>query len=93
MKPSGACSGKAALRERASAFDGLLDHTFGVAYSNLKSTGFSPDNGPSENAGNRIKADWQGTIRLSDQQHLILGAEHQKDSISQPISADINIKF
>jgi vitamin B12 transporter len=73
------------------AFDGLLDHTFGVAYSNLKSTGFSPDNGPSENAGNRIKADWQGTIRLSDQQHLILGAEHQKDSISQPISADINI--
>jgi vitamin B12 transporter len=73
------------------AFDGLLDQTVGIAYSNIKSTGFSPDNGPSENAGNRIKADWQGAIRLADQEHLILGAEHQKDAISQPISADINI--
>jgi vitamin B12 transporter len=73
------------------AFDGLLDHTFGVAYSNIKTTGFSPDNGPSENAGSRVKVDWQGNIRLAPQEHLILGAEHQRDAISQPISADINI--
>jgi vitamin B12 transporter len=73
------------------AFDGLLDHTFGVAYSNIKTTGFSPDNGPSENAGSRVKVDWQGNIRLALQEHLILGAEHQRDAISQPISADINI--
>jgi vitamin B12 transporter len=73
------------------AFDGLLDHTFGVAYSNIKTTGFSPDNGPSENAGSRVKVDWQGNIRLAPQEHFILGAEHQRDAISQPISADINI--
>jgi vitamin B12 transporter len=73
------------------AFEGLLDHTFGIAYSNIKSTFLSPDNGPSENGGSRIKADWQGNIRLAAQEHLILGAEHQKDAISQPLSADINI--
>jgi vitamin B12 transporter len=73
------------------AFDGVLDQTLGVAYSNIKSTNRSPDNGTSENAGNRIKADWQGTIRLAAQEHLILGAEHQKDAISQPLSANINV--
>ncbi|HEX3398508.1 MAG TPA: TonB-dependent receptor [Steroidobacteraceae bacterium] len=73
------------------AFDGLLDHTLGVAYSNIKSTGFSPDNGPSENAGNRLKFDWQGNIRLSSDEHLVLGAEHQRDAISQPISASTTI--
>jgi vitamin B12 transporter len=73
------------------AFEGLLDHTFGIAYSNIKTTGLSPDNGPNENGGNRIKADWQGNIRLAAQEHLILGAEHQKDAISQPLAADINI--
>jgi vitamin B12 transporter len=72
------------------AFDGVLDHTFGVAYSNIKSTDFSPDFGPSENAGSRVKVDWQGNVRLAAQEHLILGAEHQRDAISQPISADIN---
>ncbi len=73
------------------AFDGALDHTLGVAYSNIKTTDFSPDFGPSENAGTRVKADWQGNIRLAAQEHLILGAEHQRDAISEPISADINI--
>jgi vitamin B12 transporter len=73
------------------AFDGLLDHTLGIAYSNIKSTDFSPDNGPSENAGNRTKVDWQGNIRLAGDEHLIVGAEHQRDAISQPISASISI--
>jgi vitamin B12 transporter len=74
------------------AFDGLLDHRFGVAYSNLKSTDFSPDNGPSEFAGSRVKIDWQGSIQLATQQQLILGAEHQHDAVSQPIAADINVE-
>jgi vitamin B12 transporter len=73
------------------AFDGLLDHTLGIAYSNIKSTDFSPDNGPSENAGSRTKVDWQGNIRLAGDEHLIVGAEHQRDAISQPISASISI--
>jgi vitamin B12 transporter len=73
------------------AFDGVLDHTLGIAYSNVKSTDFSPDNGPSENAGNRVKFDWQGNIRLASDEHLILGAEHQRDAISEPISASTTI--
>jgi vitamin B12 transporter len=73
------------------AFGGLLDHTLGIAYSNIKSSDFSPDNGPSENAGNRTKIDWQGNLRLSSDEHLILGAEHQRDAISEPISAGTSI--
>ncbi len=60
------------------AFDGLLDHTMGVAYSNIKSATFSPDFGSGETAGNRVKFDWQGNVRLAADEHLVLGAEHQR---------------
>lgn len=80
------------LSAHNAAFDGLLDHTLGIAYSNIKSTDFSPDNGPSEFAGSRVKIDWQGNLRLDSQEHLILGAEHQHDAVSMPLSADINIE-
>jgi vitamin B12 transporter len=73
------------------AFGGVLDHTFGVAYGNIKSTLWSPDNGPGENAGSRFKADWQGSIQLAADQHLILGLEHERDAISLPISASTTI--
>jgi vitamin B12 transporter len=73
------------------AFDGVLDHTFGVAYGNVNSTIWSPDNGPGENAGSRFKADWQGNIRLAADQYLVLGVEHERDAISQPISASTTI--
>jgi vitamin B12 transporter len=73
------------------ALGGSLDHTFGVAYSNLKTTNFTPDFGPSEFSGNRLKVDWQGNVRLASTEHLILGAEHQRDAISQPISAGTSI--
>jgi vitamin B12 transporter len=73
------------------AFDGVLDHTFGLAYGNIKTSSFSPDNGSSENAGNRIKFDWQGNIKLTNDEHLIVGAEHEREAISMPISAGTNI--
>jgi vitamin B12 transporter len=73
------------------AFDGLLDHTLGVAYGNTRSSNFSPDLGTSENAGDRTKVDYQATIRLAEDQHLIVGAEHQRDAISLPITADTTI--
>ena len=68
----------------------MLDHTFGVAYGNIKSTLWSPDNGPGE-CRQPLKADWQGSIRLAADQHLILGLEHERDAISQPISASTTI--
>ena len=73
------------------AFDGVLNHTLGLAYGNIKTSSFSPDNGSSENAGNRLKFDWQGNIRFTGSEHLIVGAEHEREAISEPISAGTNI--
>jgi vitamin B12 transporter len=70
------------------SFGGAFDQTLGAAYSNIKSYDFSPD-GPSEtdNFGARVKFDWQGVVALAASQKLVLGAEHQRDSIATPISA------
>ncbi len=69
-------------------FGGAFDQTLGAAYSNIKSYDFSPD-GPSQTAnfGARVKFDWQGVVTLAASQKLVLGAEHQLDSITTPISA------
>jgi len=58
-----------------------------VAYSNLDSSATSPDGPPSEYSGNRLKLDWQGNVKLAHDEILVLGAEHQKDEIGNPISA------
>ena len=68
-------------------FAGAFEQTLGVAYSNLKSSDLSPDDPRSDNAGDRVKIDWQGNIRLASDEKLIIGAEHQRDEISLPISA------
>jgi vitamin B12 transporter len=74
------------------SFSGALEQTLGAAYSNIKSYDFSPD-GPSEtdNFGARDKFDWQGIVALAPSQKLVLGAEHQRDSITTPISASTSI--
>jgi vitamin B12 transporter len=71
--------------------NGVFEQTLGVAYSNLKSSDFSPDDPRSDLAGDRVKADWQGIIRIAPEEKLIIGAEHQRDEISQPISASTAI--
>jgi vitamin B12 transporter len=73
-------------------FGGAFEQTLGAAYSNLKSSDLSPDNPRSDNTGNRVKVDWQGNIRLAAGEKLILGAEHQRDEISLPLSASTNIE-
>jgi len=70
---------------------GAFEQTLGVAYSNLKSSDLSPDNPRSDNSGDRVKADWQGDIRIAAGEQLIIGAEHQRDEISLPISASTTI--
>jgi vitamin B12 transporter len=74
------------------SFSGTFDQTLGAAYSNIKSYDLSPD-GPSEtdNFGARVKFDWQGIVTLPANEKLVVGAEHQHDSITTPISASINI--
>jgi vitamin B12 transporter len=74
------------------SFGGVVEQTVGAAYSNIKSYDLSPD-GPLEtdNFGARVKLDWQGAVSLAANQKLLLGAEHQRDSITTPISADTSI--
>jgi vitamin B12 transporter len=75
--------------------DGRFEQTAGVAYSNLHSTEFAPnDYGGNTNYyyyGDRVKADWQGVFKLTDTETLVTGAEDQRDEISQPVSARMNI--
>jgi vitamin B12 transporter len=73
------------------SFDGALDQTLGAAYNNIKSTDFSPDAPPTDNFGARVKFDWQGIVALAGDQKLLLGAEHQRDDITVPISASTTI--
>jgi vitamin B12 transporter len=73
------------------ALDGAFEQTVGAAYSNIKSFQFSPDNPESDYFGERAKFDWQGTLRLAGDEKLVLGAEHQRDEITVPISAATTI--
>jgi vitamin B12 transporter len=74
-----------------SLLDGALDQTVGAAYSNVKSSQYSPDNPAAYLYGERVKFDWQGILKVAATQQLVLGAEHQRDEITQPISAATNI--
>jgi vitamin B12 transporter len=76
---------------RGVIFDGFLDQTIGLAYSNIKTYGISPGNPEGDSFGNRVKIDWQGNIRLSATHVLVLGAEHQKDALTAPLSASTTI--
>jgi vitamin B12 transporter len=69
------------------SFDGTLEQTMGAAYSSIKSSDFSPEAPRSDAFGGRVKFDWQGNIRLAADERLILGAEHERDEITLPISA------
>ena len=74
-----------------SLLDGRFDQTLGVAYSSIASTDVTPEQPNSYYSGNRTKLDWQGDIKLAPGETLVLGAEHQRDAISQPISASTTI--
>ena len=72
-------------------FDGLVDQTLGAAYSDIRSHQLSPDGPSADYVGTRLKIDWQGNIKLAADEILILGAEHEKVGIDQPIAAHIDI--
>jgi vitamin B12 transporter len=70
------------------SFDGFLDQTLGVAYTRKRTSTLEPAS-PQEGlaTGERIKIDWQGALKLTQAHTLVLGAEHARDAISEPISA------
>lgn len=74
-----------------SLFDGALQQTLGVAYSRKRSSILEPDSPESLATGDRVKADWQGIITLSPAEQVVLGVEHARDHISEPISASNTI--
>ena len=75
------------------AFDGVLESTLGVAYGRSESDDFTPGGFPPESTytGSRVKADYQGNIHLASTQTLVVGLEHQRDEIQDPISANTTI--
>jgi vitamin B12 transporter len=73
------------------SFGGALEQTLGIAYSDVKSFETGPDGPESDFFGERVKIDWQGNIRLAAEEKLVLGAEHQRDEMTVPISASTTI--
>jgi vitamin B12 transporter len=74
-----------------SLWGGAFEQTLGLAYASSHTSDFSPDSGTSLDAGDRIKIDWQGNVRVSDGEILVLGAEHTRDELRFPISAGTSI--
>ena len=72
------------------SFDGVLDETFGVAYTSAWTLNLDPNFGASVNTGDRVKFDWQGAVRLSGDETMVLDAEHAHDAIHEPLSAEVN---
>ena len=56
-----------------SLWGGAFEQTLGFAYTSSHTSEFSPDSGTALDAGDRIKIDWQGNIRVSDGEILVLG--------------------
>jgi len=73
------------------SFGGALEQTLGAAYGKVKSAAVGPGLPRSDTVGERVKFDWQGNIELAVDQKLVLGAEHERDAITAPISAGTRI--
>jgi vitamin B12 transporter len=71
----------------AIAFDGRLDQTFGIGYTDYHNRFFDPNfalalpPNPGDFGGDRLKFDWQGNIKLGKGQVVTLGAEHELDRV------------
>lgn len=77
---------------RLTAFGGRFEQTLGLAFGSSASTDASPDGPSSDFTGRRVKADWQGQVKLAPGETLVLGAEHQDDRIDLPIPAGARIE-
>ena len=71
------------------SLNGVLDQTLGVAYSSAWTLNLDPSLGTSVNTGDRVKLDWQGALRLSSDETLVLDAERARDAVHEPISAEV----
>ncbi|HKD53634.1 MAG TPA: TonB-dependent receptor [Steroidobacteraceae bacterium] len=79
------------LTAHALTFEGLLDQTLGLAYSHTRTSTVEPETPAALNSGDRRKADWQGNFHFAPTETLVLGAEYERDSIAEPIAANVHI--
>jgi vitamin B12 transporter len=70
---------------------GAFEQILGFAYSDVKSYETGPDAPESDFFGERVKIDWQGNVRLAADEKLVLGAEHERDEMTVPLSASTTI--
>lgn len=71
---------------RLNLLDGRLTNVLGVGYTDYRTTTQAPDDGygppaPVLAAGNRIKADYVGTLALGGENALVFGAEDNEDRL------------
>ncbi|TLZ34667.1 MAG: TonB-dependent receptor [Gammaproteobacteria bacterium] len=76
---------------RLALLKGALNQTLGVAFMRNQTATLQPQTPETLNAGERVKVDWQGALRLAGSETLLLGAEDARDEISQPLSASTRI--
>ena len=79
------------LSAHLNCFDGALDQSLNFSYTKDRTSTLDPAFGASNNAGDRKKIDWQGNLKLDLTETMVLGAEYERDAITQPISADTRV--
>ncbi|MEW6639122.1 MAG: TonB-dependent receptor [Pseudomonadota bacterium] len=63
--------------------DGRIKNYFGVNYTNSWSSDIGPgDPAPTVTTGERVKFDWHSVTQLAPGQNLVVGAEHQTDTMN-----------
>jgi vitamin B12 transporter len=72
--------------------DGFFEQTLGVTYSHNKTEYIAPETPPAFNIGERTKGDWLGAFKFSASQTLVLGAEYNREEISEPLSDTMSTK-
>ncbi len=73
------------------SFDDVLEQTLGLAFSHDSTDTVVPQTPAALNTGDRLKADWQGNIKLASTETLVAGAEYEHDAIDEPIEADAHV--
>ena len=79
------------LTAHLNSFDGFLDQTLGLADTHDRTSTVQPQTPAALNTGERRKADWQGNLRFTPEEILVLGAEYERDEINEPLSANVHI--
>jgi vitamin B12 transporter len=79
------------LFAHGSSANGFLEQTLGLTYSHDRTSTVDPANGTTVNTGERRKADYQANLKFDPAATLVLGGEYERDSIEEPISADVHV--